>query len=114
MTTKEFNKLFHGVACPKYRGAAYPKFDPAAINESKFSDALRFKDFNTDFMCDPDGEISTVEIDWMSQDWDENGIDGFKAEIERCFRHIGYLGNVEIHVYDRDGFEDKTIEFVIG
>ncbi len=109
MTEKQFNHRFHGVNGPKYRGAPHPKFDPAAINESEFSDALRLKEceFNID---DDNGHLS---IDWKSQSWDEDGIDGFIDEVKRCLKHIGFEGDCTIHLFDRDGECDIEIDFTI-
>ena len=112
MTIKEFNKCFHNVAGKVHSGAPYPPFDPAAINESKISYDFRYKEYSIDFEC-KDNDISTIKINWMSQSWDESGFEGFKNEVERCFKHIGYKGNVELHVYDRDGEEDRIINFEI-
>ena len=108
MTKKQFNSRFHGVNIPAYRGAPYPKFDPAAVNESEFSDALRFK--NYDFSFKNDGSI---DIDWESQSWDEDGIDGFVNEVKRCLKHIGFEGDCTIHLFDRDGECDIEIDFTI-
>ena len=112
MTINEFNALFHRAIGPKCAGAPYPEFDPAAINESKIPYDLRYKEYSIDFEY-KNTDISKIKIDWMSQSWDEDGLKGFKAEIERCFKHIGYKGDVEIHVYDRDGEEDRILNFAI-
>lgn len=111
MTESEFNKKFHGVVGPAYRGAKYPKFDPAGINELNFSDDLRLKNYDDHFHTDDDGNIAEVVIDWESQLWDENGIDGLKDEIARCFKHIGYDGKTTLHVFDRDGEGDVEVCF---
>lgn len=108
MTEKQFNYRFHGVNGPKYRGAPYHKFDPAAINESKFSDELRFKEYD----CNIDDNGHLV-IEWKSQSWDEDGIDGFVNEVKRCLKHIGFEGDCIIHLFDRDGENDIGIDFTI-
>ena len=114
MTEKEFGKKFHGVISPKYRGAPTPKFDPVGINEQKFSDDLRFKEYDIDLESNADGEIAKVVIDWRSQCWDPDGIDGVVDEVTRCFKNIGYDGDVELHIYDRDGEGDEVVQFKVS
>ena len=113
MTEIEFRKKFVGAIAPDYRGAPYPEFDPAGINESKFSDELRFKGWDIKFVIDADGSIVKVKLLWESQSWDEAGAAGFVAEVKRCFSFIGYKGDVHVHLYDRDGESELDDEFTL-
>lgn len=47
---------------PVYRGARMPKFNPAQINESEFSDNLRMKCFECNILG------NSLEIDWTTQE----------------------------------------------
>ena len=113
MTKKTFYKKFHGVCGPTYRGGAYPSFDPYAINESKFADELRFKEFTTDFEEAKDG-VDTITISWTSQNWNDDGISSLVKEIIRCFESIGFVGNVVLHLRDRYNEHNATREFTAG
>lgn len=113
MTEKEFNKKFHGVIGPIYRGASYPAFCPTGINEKNFSDDLRIKWLDISFKTDDNGNINTISIEWESQLWDEYGVNGVKKEICRCFKHIGYNGKVQLYIYDRDGEGSKKSTFTL-
>ena len=108
MTKKQFSSRFHGVNGPEYRGAPYPKFDPAAVNECEFSDELRFK--NYDFSFKDDGSI---DIDWESQSWDEDGIDELSAEIKHCLDYIGFRGHAMLSVHDRDGYNEEVVDIEV-
>ena len=105
MTSDEFYRKFKGANCPVYRGAKMPPFDPAKINESKFADELRYKEFSCDFYegeSTEDGkDVDHIELKWKTQDWNDDGIDGFVAEVKRCFMHIGFVGSVHLAVWLR-------------
>lgn len=101
MTENEFHSVFHGVNCPKYRGAQQPPFDKYAINESQFSDELRFKSFNTQFIEGNNTTQDTIKVEWESQEWDYHGIDGVVDEIKRCFKECGFRGIVELSIWER-------------
>lgn len=101
MTNKEFDKKFHGVISPKCRGAAYPKFDPAGINESKFEDDCRYKECDIDF----NSEHGIVKIDWTTQS-NCSCHKMFVEELVRCFKHIGFDGLIKLRLHDRDGYDD--------
>lgn len=108
MTKKQFNSRFHGVNGPAYRGAPMPAFDPAAVNESEFSDALRFKTYDFSFKSD-----GCIDIDWELQSWDEDGIDGLIAEIKRCLGCIGFTGHAMLSVHDRDGENEEVVDIEV-
>ena len=101
MTEKEFYKKFKGVNCPVCRGAKMPSFDPAKINEENFSDELRFKSYVFKFIEGDELTNDTISIEWESQEWDSHGIDDLVEEIRRCFKHIGFVGNVELTAWER-------------
>ena len=98
MTEKEFNKKFNGVAGPLYRGAAYPKFDPAAINESEFEDECRHKEVNWEL----DEDKNELAIDWLTQESADKHTLLWK-EVKRCLEHIGFDGQVNLTLTSRDG-----------
>ena len=111
MTENEFYRKFHGVATPKYRGAPAPKFDEFAINEPKFADELRFKDYKIDFIEGVDGSSDKINIDWTSYEWaGSEGVDSLVAEITRCFKKIGFNGNVVLNIWKRDEQDNPEYE----
>lgn len=101
MTEKEFNRKFKGVNAPIYRGAPMPPFDPAMVNESKFADELRVKWYYFSFIEGDSSANGTVNVKWESQEWDADGIDGLVEEIRRCLKHIGFVGNVVLEIWER-------------
>lgn len=52
---------------PPHRGAPHPPFDPLSVNESAFSDGLRFKDVKV--TPSPDGRTNELRINWVCQEW---------------------------------------------
>ena len=111
MKTKTlFDKKFLGVISPECSGASYPEFNPAGINESRFSHSLRPKEYAIRVVND-----DTIEIDWKSQNWDyDHGIDSLVAEINRCFAYIGLNVEVKLHVHARDGNPSEKRDFHIS
>lgn len=99
MTKDKFYKKFKGVNTPPCRGAKMPDFNPAMVNEEKFSDALRFKSYDFNFIEGSDGDPDVVEITWVSQDWDD--YESFVNEITRCMKHIGFTGDIHLDLYMR-------------
>lgn len=99
MTKKRFFDIFKGIAAPKCRGAPYPKYDPAKINESLFSDELRCKSYRFDFKQGRNGNEDQLIIHWESQGWDDP--DTFVKEVRRCMSHIGFVGTVKILMHQR-------------
>jgi hypothetical protein len=96
MTEKEFFDKFKGYNGPEYRGAPFPPFDPAAINPIRFEDELRLKDYEIMY----DAKRQQVKLHWDSQSWSDN-TDSLKAEIRRCFHHIGFRGKVILNLARR-------------
>lgn len=99
MTKKRFFELFKGVAMPDHRGAPYPKYDPAKINEAMFADELRCKSYQFDFRQGSKGGGDELTVRWTSQGWDET--DTFVREVRRCLMHIGFVGSVKILMNQR-------------
>ena len=99
MTEKRFFELFKGIAAPECRGAPYPKYDPAKINESMFADELRCKSYQFDFRQGRKGDDDELTVRWTSQGWDET--DTFVREVRRCLMHIGFVGRVKILMNQR-------------
>lgn len=98
------------VAGPSYRGDRYPEYDPLQINESKFDDTLRFKNYE----ITADGD--TINVEWISQDIPEEFtvLDDFYKEVIRAIKtnlkKNNYKDSVEvnIHISDRyDTFDDN-------
>jgi len=104
MTEQEFDKAFHGIKAPAYRGASYPKFDPAAINMSRVPDELRVKEFEYTFNEGEDSIDDELHVKWKSQEWDEYGVDEVIDEMTRCLSDIGFIGTVYLHIFER-GYE---------
>lgn len=68
---------------PLYRGARMPKFNPAQINESEFSDNLRMKSFTCSIFGD------SLEIDWTTQEpFTPSEAKELVAEIERAVEYL--------------------------
>lgn len=85
------------VAGPEYRGAPYPRFNPKKINESKFEDGLRAKEWETCITSDKTGEIKTGEISWKSQ-VDEDPTEAWENEVKRAFAANGLKKGATIYV----------------
>ena len=97
----EFNDYFNGVIGPKYAGARYPEFDRFGINESRFAHEMRCKYFDISLKK---GELT---VKWCSQDpFTREDRDDFDKELIRCLEFLGYFGNVNVHLFDRDGYCD--------
>lgn len=101
MTSDEFYRKFKGVNCPKCRGAKMPPFRPDKVNEAKFADELRFKEYDFDFREGDDKNGDLLLVKWVSQDWDKAGVLELAAEIERCMKHIGFIGTVWLEAHMR-------------
>ena len=115
MTSEEFVRKYgkFRVNGPAYRGASYPPFEEDKINESEFSDKLRYKNVTIDNYDD------VVDIDWESQEWDDDYKD-FVNEIKRFYNYLAKKYELKeivvigIHLYDRDGIGSMNISFNIG
>lgn len=79
------------VACPAYRGASVPQFDPKSINESKFEDDLRYKEYNAYI----DGQVGYVK--WLAQE-NDNPSYAWETEIKRAFKENGLKDGSTIHI----------------
>lgn len=108
MTKAKFNSVFNEVAGPAFGGGKYPPFDERAINERNFPHALRYKEYDVDFIEGTNGKPDKIEVDWMSQSWDYT--EPLFDEVKRCFKACGFAGHVKLHVYDRDGKHDAVLE----
>ena len=64
------------VESPEYRGAPQPPFNPKAINESRFDDDMRFKEYE---WKEEDGDIVLY---WTSQGRVVK--EAFIEEVKRC------------------------------
>lgn len=68
---------------PVYRGARMPKFNPAQINESEFSDNLRMKRFKCNILG------NSLEIDWTTQEpFTSSEAKELVDEIERAVEYL--------------------------
>lgn len=90
--TKHITHAGIDVARSEYRGAPYPAFDPKKINESKFEDGLRAKEWETLIISDWTGEIS-----WKSQ-VDEDPTIAWEREVKRAFAANGLKIGASIYV----------------
>ena len=79
------------VACPAYRGAPAPQFDPKSINESRFEDDLRYKEYDA-YIDDQVGYIQ-----WLAQE-NANPSDAWETEIKRAFKENDLKDCSIIHV----------------
>ena len=116
MTKNEFNHKFKGEIGPSYYGAKHPPFNPAAINEKNFPNELRVKDLSTNFIEGFDGQPDKIHFKWVSMQWND-GIDSVVKEIKRCLKFIGFIGWVELEIYERgmngSGSHEDYIEFEV-
>ena len=111
MTISEFKSKFHRVAGPVYRGAAYPAFDPAAINESRIEDECRAKWY--EFDLNPLAQI--INIKWETQE-ECTEHSQLLEEIKRCFTYLKFKGYIKVKIFDRDGYDEflETIDCTGG
>ena len=100
MTNLEFDMVFKGANGPDYRGAPYPEFNPYAINESEFSDAFRYKDYEINYSVD-----NEIDLFWKTQGtFEAEDVYPFLTEVSRCIhKEIGYTGVVNVEIVSRDG-----------
>ena len=97
MTIKEFEERFLGVIAPICRGVKYPRFRRLGINESRFEDGCRYKEYRFLFH----EETQSVELDWISQEsCEQHSL--FDAELIRCFKAVGGIGEIHVSLRDRD------------
>ena len=91
---------------PQYRGARMPDFNKYSINESKFVDRLRFKDYTITY------NKGDVVIDWISQEpvTSDEALIGFNEFCRAIKDRVEYLckdfkGSLTVVAYmsDRDG-----------
>lgn len=101
MDSKTFWKQWKGINIPEYRGAPAPEFDPAKINETEFADELRIKELDSDFIPGENGNEDRVKLEWAAQSWNADGLNGLVDEIKRCFKYIGFIGKVELEIWER-------------
>ena len=104
MLIRKFRNTFHGVVGPEYRGAPQPKFDKFAINEGKFADKFRFKEY--DWTIDED--TNEMYFEWITQGcyYERDEVDAFLTEVSRCIQtECGFDGNVNVTIRSRDGKE---------
>ena len=114
MTKKEFNGVFGGVNGPEYLGAPFPEDIYICINEGSFNPALRYKEYDVHF----NENENIIYLDWTSQSWPDNdNIDDFVQEVQRCFKYIGFTGKVKINIWMRGKKYSekyhKQVEFTI-
>lgn len=102
MTAEEFNEKFQGVIGPAYAGACYPAFEQCGINEKNFAHELRCKHADIDI-----NDEGVLTVKWCSQDpFTREDRDDFDKELIRCAQAIGYDGNINVRLFDRDGYCD--------
>ena len=85
-------KMTIDVAGPMYRGAPYPRFNPKKINECKFEDGLRAKEWEICITSNKTGKIS-----WESQE-DEDPTEAWENEVKRAFKANGLKNGATIYV----------------
>lgn len=103
---------------PQYRGGRMPDFDKYSINESKFVDGLRFKNYRITY------NKGSVSIDWISQEpvTSDEALIGFKEfcrAIKDTVEHFckDFEGSLKVYatMSDRDGINSymfkKTLTF---
>lgn len=109
MTIKEFEERFLGVISPICRGVKYPRFRRLAINESRFEDGCRYKEYRFLFH----EETQSVELYWVSQESCVNH-SLFDAELIRCFKEVGGIGEIHVSLRDRDWLHKFEYDLSIG
>lgn len=87
------------VAGPSFRGDTYPAFDARKINEAKFPDDLRFKEYNMSY------DNGMFTLDWISQGAFE------EAEAQEFIKEV--LRAIEVIKEDFNPTEDYEIRFNI-
>lgn len=86
-------------ACPEYRGAPQPKFDPSKINESRIPDNMRFKEYG---YAQGEGR-EDLTLEWETQEpYTSDDISVFLAEIRRAFEANHCTGKLTVRLSDRD------------
>ena len=76
---------------PAYRGAPYPAFDEMCINESRFEDELRGKQWDARI------ENGVGCIEWLSYSG-EDPTDCWETEVKRAFKANGLKDGAHIEV----------------
>lgn len=81
------------LAGPAYRGAPYPKFDPLKVNESKFEDDLRAKEWSIEL----NSSKKSGSVFWLSQ-LAEDPTESWETEVKRAFKKNGLKPGSKVHV----------------
>ena len=76
---------------PAYRGALYPAFNEMRINESRFEDELRGKNWDVSI------KNGVGHVKWLSQEG-ENPTDRWETEVKRAFKANGLKDGAHIEV----------------
>ena len=76
---------------PAYRGAPYPAFNEMRINESRFEDELRGKNWDVSI------KNGVGHVKWLSQEG-ENPTDRWETEVKRAFKANGLKDGAHIEV----------------
>ena len=76
---------------PAYRGAPYPAFDEMCINESRFEDELRGKNWDARI------ENGVGHAEWLSYSG-EDPTDRWETEVKRAFKANGLKDGAHIEV----------------
>lgn len=101
------------VNSPQYRGGRMPDFDKYSINESKFVDGLRFKNYRITY------NKGSVSIDWISQEpvTSDKALIGFKEfcrAIKDTVEHFckDFEGSLKVFatMSDKDGVNTYLLE----
>ena len=102
MTSEEFNDTFLGVFGLPYAGGCYPAFEPYGINEKNFAHELRCKHADIDI-----NDEGVLTVTWCSlEPFTREDRDDFDKELIRCARAVGYAGNINVRLFDRDYYCD--------
>lgn len=98
---------------PQYRGGRMPDFDKYSINESKFVDRLRFKNYRITY------NKGNVSIDWISQELvtSNEALTGFKEfcrAIKDTVEHFckDFEGSLKVYatMSDKDGINTYLLK----
>ena len=76
---------------PAYRGAPYPAFNEMRINESRFEDELRGKNWDARI------ENGVGHVEWLSYSG-EDPTDRWETEVKRAFKANGLKDGAHIDV----------------
>ena len=113
----KYDRCVNNINAPAYRGAPQPPFENDMINESAFSDMLRFKYVNYEY----DTKNNIIFIDWESQGWPDDGdIISFIEEIKRCYNYLVKIADfkepitIQLHIFDRDKENDTNAVIYIN